>query len=210
MSFFIHEVEYEGSDVIFELGFFRKTVGVIGLCMGLSGCLESGTAGTGQPVRSVALADGQIVVRALDTFCIDQTSLRQDADGSFALLADCQVLKGTPIRPAQELGVLTVTVSAPNNEGTASASLPNPLPGAKVLRESTRNGLQLYHLAEGGNAILPQSDPIHWRGVFRLNGRVVALAAYGPKDGPVVKSQGGAILTTLAANIRKASPKTTQ
>ncbi len=75
-----------------------------------------------------------------------------------------------------------------------------------VLSQKERDGIAVVQLAKGGNQAIAKADPKHWRAVFALNDRLVALSAYGEIDSPLARSSGGRVLERLAVAIRKASP----
>jgi hypothetical protein len=160
----------------------------------------------GRSATRVRLAEGDIIVTAPKGYCVDKSSVVSRGQGTFVLLADCAILNGTPETAPQNLGVLTVTVSAPLEGAVTIDGLAQVTPDANVISERTSGGLSVVHLAHGGDKVMPNSDPSHWRGAFLHNGRAIAMAAYGPLDGIVPHDTGGALLKTLAGNIREASP----
>lgn len=187
---------------------------------GVSGCLETGGTGA-QPfagltlgntqsykkaIGQARLAGGAVVVPAPKGFCVDPKSMRRSSGNSFALLASCAALGAGPDFDAS---VLTVTVS-PRQPGMASPRLKHLVSDTRdksVLAQRERNGIATVQLAKGGNQHIRKADPKHWRAVFVLNQRMVALAAYGEIGSPIALSSGGEILERLSQSIRKASPE---
>jgi hypothetical protein len=201
--------------------FSRLAVGLVLVTL-LAGCLDTGATG-GQPfagligttdsgpgykraVKQARLAGGAVVVPAPKGFCIDPASLRRASNDSFALLASCAALGAGPEFDAS---IFTVTVS-PRQAGMTAPSLGQLVSNTRhlgVLAQKQKEGVAVVQLAKGGNSKIAKADPKHWRAVFMLNERLVALSAYGETDSPLARSTGGRALERLAAAIRKASPE---
>lgn len=206
---------------IFPRGLFRRSLLLLPLCLALSGCLE--TTGSGGddayfsskrrpmgPVHaSAGMAGGSVVVRGPDDYCIEGRSLKIRADGGFALLARCDILSGGEMGNPVALAMLTATVTPYEGTlpGAASMARDFAAGGTPVLSSAERDGVRLLHLGAGGNARVRAADPRQWRAVFLVNGSLVSLAAYGPKDSAVAGSGGRALLLSMARAIRAASPQ---
>jgi hypothetical protein len=181
---------------------------VLGLatCLPLSACLDGADAPAGQDaLRTITFYDGAVTIDSPRGYCIDRTSVRHDADGRFALLASCESLTGEPgvaVAPA----VMTVAV-LPRTDETAppdAAAMAQAVGPGTVQRAEEDDGITLVRVAQGGEAVLPEGDPAHWRASLMLNGHVVGLAAYGPKGGEIAGSQGRELLRALGATLRAA------
>lgn len=175
---------------------------------GLSAFFSSHSRPVGEPLPQAPIGGGDIVVKGPSGYCVDGKTLRNRASGGFALLASCHVMTGG--KSGAPMGVSVLTVSA------VDADAEHPVPGAaefaasfaptRSLWSGERGGLALVHLASGGNAMIPEADPRHWRAVFELNGHLVVLAAYGPEDSATASPGGGRILIDLARALRSSSP----
>ena len=112
-------------------------------------------------------------------------------------MARCDTL-GARTVPDAPLVLITATlvpleedINVPEAADLAKALAPN-----KILQQSDHDGLALVQTesATGLNGISER----HWRGVFVVNGILVGLALYAPRDGSVSGDTGAAILTDLA------------
>lgn len=175
-------------------------------CLPLSACLEGADPPARQDaMRTISFYDGAVTVDSPRGYCIDRASVRQDADGRFALLASCESLTGKPglgVAPA----VMTVAVLPRTGETTPpdAAAMTQAVGPDTVRRAEEDDGITLVQVANGGEAVLPQGDPAHWRASMMLNGHVVGLAAYGPKDGEIAGPQGRELLRAFGATLRAA------
>jgi hypothetical protein len=176
-------------------------------CLPLAACLEAGDdASRQEALRSVAFYEGAVTVAGPRGYCIDRASIKSDSGGRFALLASCESLTGQP-GVAVEPAVMTVAV-LPRADATAppdAAAMAEAVGHDTVRHAEERDGITLVQVANGGETILPGGDPTHWRAGMMINGHVVGLAAYGPKDGDIAGSQGSALLRDLADALRTAS-----
>ncbi|MEP4195101.1 MAG: hypothetical protein ABJL99_05615 [Aliishimia sp.] len=148
---------------------------------------------------SAEMARGAIKLTPPDGFCIDKTALQQ----SFALLARCDSLGGRGGAQDAPLGLITVSVAqALEGVDTAVAASRLAPEGSAVLATQGEDGLTVLHLS--GDT--PQgSDPQHWRGLIQIGTHVMALGAYGPAEGRMARSDGGALLASLAQRTHDAS-----
>ncbi len=194
----------------------------IGLIFGLGGCLGEGGGGLGflgssssqsaeggevaKPLRQASLAGGKVVVAAPRGYCVDRGSLDSRPSGGFALIGSCAALGGAG--PWDEPVVMTVQVqrrplrqASPDSRALADAVAP-----LRVLAREDGDGISLIHLAEGGDAALPGSDPRHWRGAMMINGHAVALSLYVPEGSSAAGRAGRDRLIALAEAMLEASP----
>lgn len=172
--------------------------------------LASCEATTGRPpLQQAALEEGAVVVGGPGGYCIDPVTLERRAGRGFAVLASCQILSDGESGGFVDPMMLTVTVGPV--EGAAALPSPETMAaeaGQRVIAGGgVVDGLSLVHLAAGGNRVLPEGDPRHWRGAFRLNGRLVLMALYAPKDGTLAGRDGAAMLQAVRARITRLSPE---
>lgn len=154
----------------------------------------------------MAFYDGAVTVAGPAGYCIDRASIKSDAGGRFALLASCESLTGQPSF-AVEPAVMTVAV-LPRADATAApdaTAMTDAVGRDTVRRAEEGDGITLVQVAHGGETVLPGGDPRHWRAGMMINGHVVGLAAYGPRDGEIAGPRGGALLRDLADSLRTSS-----
>ncbi len=160
------------------------------------------------PLAQVALVGGDVVVRGPAGYCIDPTTVRQQAQRGFALIASCRILSGgktgDPVPP-----VLTTVTAGPLADG---ADLPSPAAlaasaDAPLLGGETAADFVAAHVGAGGDSLLSGGDKRHWRAAFRQNGRLVGLALYAPKGSPLAGADGAAMLSEVRASIAAASAR---
>lgn len=155
-------------------------------------------------LTELPLYGGNLVIGAPKGYCLDGSSLRRGAGGSFVLIASCETLSGQPghvVAPA----VMTVSASprrlgAEQPEATDIAATMAPV---KVLASEDGDGISLVRFATGGDALLPEGDPRYWRAAMLINGHVVSLAAYTPQGSG---NTGYALILALAEQLRELSP----
>lgn len=184
----------------------RRTLLGLGV-MALAGCLAAPAEKKPQAMAAVAFHEGAVVVTGPRGYCVDAASVRRGASGNFALLASCLSLGqtgGVYADPA----VMTVSVlpraasaQAPDAQAMARALAP-----AKVRVAQEQDGLEVVQVMQGGDAVLPGGDPVHWRAGMIVNGHLVGLAVYGPAGQGVAGRDGEALLRAMARAIRAASP----
>jgi hypothetical protein len=193
---------------------------LMALALPLAACLGEGTSGSGfgllgasgagqttQLLRKTELFQGRVVVAGPEGYCIDRQSLRRNSDGAFVLLASCESLSGQTggaVAPA----VLTVSVlprqaSATSPDAQELAALAT---GARILQSADEDGLSYVQLSAGGDSLMPQGDPRHWRGGMLVNGHLVGLAVYGAEGSAAAGVMGRSLLRGLARTILSLSP----
>lgn len=159
-------------------------------------------------LRSVALYGGDVVVSAPKGYCIDRESLKRGSATRFVLLASCESLSGVRghrVEPA----IMTLTVM-PTGQGT---DLPTPDEIAKsnssadVLSSIELDNLTMVHLSAGGDTVLPDGDPRHWRGATVLNDHLIGMAVYAKSGTRKAGKDGHKLLEGLAQSVHEASPK---
>lgn len=157
-------------------------------------------------VRAVTIAGGEVTVSGPSGFCVERGATRDGRRAGFVMLASCSVLSGGYVAGPGRPAVLTVTVS-PDDGPTEveSAVLVEALGDLDPIEARDENGLALVRFEKGGERAIDGALPGHWRGLFDLDGRLVLLAAYGPRGSAVDTARGGDLLRTVAASIRAES-----
>ena len=178
-------------------------------CVPLAACLDPPVAGepTAQDaLRAVSFYDGAVTVAGPRGYCIDRASIKQDADGRFALLASCESLTGQA-GIAVDPAVMTVAVlsRAGAIAPPDAAAMTQAIGPGTVRRAENRDDITLIHVSAGGETVLPGGDPAHWRASMIINGHIVGLAAYGPEGGAIAGPRGRDLLRDLAEALRTAS-----
>ncbi len=181
--------------------------GWLALALPLAACLGESTGQGSQTLRKTELFQGRVVVAGPEGYCIDRQSLRRNSDGAFVLLASCESLSGQAggaVAPA----VLTVSV-LPRQAGITppdAQALAALATGARILQSADDDGLSYVQLSEGGDSLMPQGDPRHWRGGMMVNGHLVGLAVYGAEGSAAAGVMGRSLLRGLAQTILSLSP----
>ena len=183
----------------------RRTLLGLGM-MALAGCLAA-PASKPQAVAAVAFYEGAVVVTGPRGYCVDAASVRRGASGSFALMASCLSLGqtgGVYADPA----VMTVSVlqRAASGQAPDAQAMARALAPAEVRVAQDEDDLAVVQVMQGGDAVLPGGDPVHWRAGMIVNGHMVGLAVYGPEGQGVSGSEGLALVQALARAMRGASP----
>ncbi len=164
-------------------------------------------AETREVLRRVALYEGDVVVRGPGGYCIDHKTMRDGSRGAFVLLASCEALNGVRGQGVEPV-VMTVSV-LPDTRGVTrprAEDIAQLMAPAKVLATHELRDVALVHFASGGQGVLPDGDPRHWRGGMVLNGHLIGLALYSGKGGKMAGKDGRLLLTDLARVIRRSSP----
>ncbi len=199
----------------------------LGLCAALllAGCdemparvrAEAGSANLAanapRPAHSFAVTErelvaGKLVVRGPQGYCLDRRSIRTGASGGFALLASCAALGGEASGLGVEPVLMTVQVQPQLiRRGQASAAgLSEALAGRDPVYEDDGDGMSFVQLARGGDALIPNGEPKHWRAALSVNGQLIGLALYSEKGGAAATRTGKLLLIAFAEAILEASP----
>jgi len=171
----------------------------------MTGC-AGGLAGSA-PLAKASLVGGDVVVAGTDGYCVDPVTLNRGTNRHFAVIASCNILSGGEAGRYVPPMMLTVTV------GTSVGATPLPGPealareaGEQLLDGTTRDGLVIARLSDGGEAVLDGGDPRYWRGAFVQNGHLVGLALYAPDGSALTGGQGADMLRAVRDRIRDLSP----
>ena len=158
-----------------------------------------------EPKRTdVSLAGGALNVQGPNGFCVSSNGLKTRANGSFAILARCDLLGQSRQSEGQPRAVITVT-TAPSAEPAPDAqALAGLVPGAEVLQTAGDAEFPLA-LFSGAPKVSELVSAVHWRGSFSHNGQLVLLSLYAPEGSPALDSEGADILSAVANKTRAAS-----
>lgn len=177
-------------------------------CLPLAACLDPTPSGPAaqDALRAVSFYDGAVTVAGPRGYCIDRSSVKSNAGGRFAILAGCESLTG---RAGIAVDPAMMTVAVLPRAGAAAppdaAAMAGVLGADAVRLIEERDDITLVQVAEGGEAVLPGGDPVHWRASMVINGHMLGLAAYGPRGGAIAGARGREVLGDLAAALRAAS-----
>lgn len=181
--------------------------------LALSACqmtLPTAAGGPGAALDAASLDAGAVTIRGPAGFCVDGTSLRNRGARQFALLAQCDILRSGEIEGVSSLSFMTVTAvrSSDDSQLPTAEELAESFGPARVLYQTTRNGALLVQLSDGGQRASDNATPVHWRGVMRVPGHTLGLAAYSTEGGAASDLDGRDLLIDLANNIRRDSTAT--
>lgn len=161
---------------------------------------------SGAVLRQGPMAGGDVIVAGPEGYCIDGKSFTDKASGGFAILASCVGLTDGRVGGFVDPAIMTVTV-LPRQLRTEQPDAAALATGnAQVLERLDGDGVSLVHLATGGTALSENSDPKYWRGAMVINGHLVGLAVYTPKDSVLAGAQGRVLVMALAEQMRTQSP----
>lgn len=142
-------------------------------------------------------------------YCIDPDSVTDTNEGSFAILASCNILsdgeEGAPV----EAALMTVSVGRPGSgrQVPASSEIAASM-GAAMIGGKDLGTFAVAHLQTGGKDLLENGDERHWRAAFSYRNRLVGLALYAPAGSPLAFSESGAdLLAKLREAIETASSR---
>lgn len=200
----------------------RAAAGLLGAALALSACAPG--VGVQGPVRSLAVAEGAVVVAGPPGYCVDRSQSRDRADGAFVLLGACSALGMPGVAPPEVPAVLTAAVDE-GNFGNQPLSAVFPQMRAFLSTPSGRAALSRAGLAEtvridatevvgemllirlGDRAPAPgvAVQETVWRAVFAVDGRIVSLSVIGLAERPVSARAHRALLLSFAEAVRAAS-----
>jgi hypothetical protein len=173
-----------------------------GFSFASSGEQGAGASGTSSTARhsQASFAKGNVTLVAPRGYCIDSTTLRQEADGGFALLPRCSFLQGSSWFGRNKAAVITATIGTTNAATAPStADLARTAEGAKLLYYDDKGLLPLVRLQWQGHSVTGSSGASadHWRGAFVLNDHLVVLALYAPEGSELLGRPGADLLTEM-------------
>jgi hypothetical protein len=181
-----------------------------GFSFASSGEQGAGTSSTSSTAThsQASFAKGNVTLVAPRGYCIDSTTLRQNASGGFALLPRCNFLQGSSWFGRNKAAVITATIGKTNEAAAPStADLARTAEGAKLLYYDDKGLLPLVRLQWQGHSVTGSSGASadHWRGAFVLNDHLVVLALYAPEGSELLGRPGADLLTEMTRRSLHAS-----
>lgn len=172
---------------------------------GLSGCLPP--PGSVQflpgaaPVKSVRVSGNDVTIIGPKGYCVDPSSSRERAAGSFVMLGSCATLRGTGAGPAKPT-VLTALVSPLSDppllpdldqlerffrstSGKAALAQDGRADSVTLLKIETAGDILYLKLRDRSKGRPSDLSDVSWRAVFPLKDRLVALSVAGHGELPV-------------------------
>lgn len=157
-------------------------------------------------LESFPVFGGDVVIAGPKGYCLDRSSVVDKAGGAFALMASCHNLSGGKTGNLVDTAVLTVTILPKRLGASQPSSQDLAVKGVKVFEHIDGDGLSLVHLAKGGNLLSKSLDEKYWRGGMLINGHIVGLAVYAPKNSKLAGRSGQRLAIDLAEKLRTVSP----
>lgn len=184
----------------------------------LAGCVAPTS---GPAPRSVAVADGTLVLAAPRGFCVDNRSMRNQGAAAFVLFGNCAALSGDPsdARPDYP-AVLSAAVSTGaggaglegrfdqmrqffrSPAGRAALSRAGRAETVEVLDIRTEGSLLLIRLSDSAPMGGAPVSETYWRAITGIGGRILSLSVLPLKDRPISDAAQRALLEQFAATIR--------
>lgn len=170
-------------------------------------------------MRSMALADGEVVVATPTGYCIDERTSRP-ARG-FVVMAGCALVSDEPSMPAID-GLITVQVGEADtafvaDDEEALRTLLATAQGASVLsptgdptaieidRLESRDGVVYVHFLDQSPPPADGLEQLEWRAFFDLGTRLATVTIRGFERTPLDTDDGLSLLRRAVATIRDAS-----
>lgn len=177
------------------------------------------------PAQPQALvANGAFTVAAPRGFCIDQKTLRDDADGVFVLFGHCAAMSGDPDRPKPtEAVLLSATFSAEDTAqsdqtqmkliaeffaselGRAVLARSGQADDVSVQSTKLEDGLLILKVEDASDLTDVARAHSYWRGVSVINGRMSSLTVMPLKDGAVSDAAQQDLLHRFAVALKDAN-----
>lgn len=196
----------------------RRRSAALAALLALAGC--AGGLSLGAP-ETVAVADGALTVAGPAGYCVDRRLSRTGGPEAFVVLGACNAFSPVAARPRGTPAVLTATLSAepaaPPEPGALERFLRSP-PGLAAISRAGRaetveilsargeDGVLVLHIRDtSAGAEGPATDPVYWRAVFGLNGRLVTATVLAFASRPISRDQGFRLLADFVARLRAAN-----
>lgn len=206
----------------------RHGVGLV-LILALAGCLQGGPVPTAGRIdrsapREVAVSGREIVITGPEGFCVDPRSVEDRKDGvSFVLMGNCASISNSaeadqPPFHALLSASVRLNPGAPmagqmdlaqdflrSEDGRALLSRTGD-PDSVTVIDSFAEAETLYLRArDSSEGYAPNMSAEHWRAIFDVRDRVIAVAVYGFDDAPLPSSTGLSTVRRFADAIRAAN-----
>lgn len=208
--------------------FARGGIGLV-LILSLAGCMSGLSVPTaGRIDRSapteVTVSGKEIVVAGPDGFCIDPSSVEDRKDGvSFVLLGNCAAISRSAedaqppfhallsasvrLNPgaamADQMDLAQEFLRAP--EGRALLSRTGDASTVTVIDSFAESDTLFLRARDTSEGYAPNMSPEHWRAIFDVRDRVIAVAVYGFEDAPLSSALGLETVRRFADEIRAAN-----
>ncbi len=199
-----------------------------GLCLAvslLSGCMKnvdvpaflksSNTAET--PVQTVL---NGVTIAKPDDYCVDETTLRDDSEAGFAILAHCDAVNAVKVDAIPQTPVI-YTVSVGERATTPFADKIDALgpfftsdAGASALSRSgngedvrvldqfaTDGGVYYLHVRDASDDVLTDAAETYWRALFGVKRRTVSVSVLGLRRHDLSSDDAKTALEALVAKI---------
>ncbi len=161
-----------------------------------------------EPVRSLALLDGEIMATTPDGYCVDRRASRP-GDG-FAVMAPCATLGANDASPGA-IGVATVQIGPPESgavagsetalrdlleseAGAALLSASGEAEAITILNSQALDNTVTVHFTDAGAAPIAGLQGEEWRAFKDINGRLVTVAVRGLVTAPLQDGTGAWLL----------------
>lgn len=176
---------------------------------GLAACTPA------EPVRSLALLDGEIMATTPAGYCVDQRA-SNPRDG-FAVMAPCATLGASDPAPGA-VGVATVQVGPPqsgtvsgaegalrdlleSDAGAVLLSATGEADAIKVLNSQALENSVTVHFTDSGDAPMAGLQGEEWRAFTDINGRLVTVAVRGLATAPLQDGTGSWLLNLVVSGL---------
>lgn len=184
---------------------FRAVYAAI-LCLPLMGCLGAGTGGGPSVARAVSVADGAVTVVGPSGYCVDNRNSRLTGE-AFIMLGSCAALSPKVGGPVGAPAILTATVSSnpltvspplkdletflKTQAGRSALSRSGQAESVEIKTTNVKNDVLYLTIKDtapmkDGEAV----DPVYWRAIFALNGRLVTATVISFAE-PSLGQEGG-------------------
>ena len=178
----------------------RLTVGVV--CLILAGCArpipEDSTVNNpaDDALSSATLADGSIALVPPSGYCIDPESLTDN----FALMARCDRLGGPP-----EFGAPVAVITAATAGSVPALGFGRVFGTERETIIARREAEGVTLLQVKGTPPIPTMRDVFWRGISKIEGKMLGLAIYESKDSAPLGEQAPDL---LAQTLRRTKART--
>lgn len=198
-----------------------RWAGLVAACAVLAGCLpQPGSlafrAGAA-PVAAVRVSGNDVTIAGPEGYCVDPTSSRERAEGSFVMLGSCATLRGAGEGPGKPT-VLTALVSPRSDPplvpgpaqlesffrsraGKAALAHDGDAGSVTLLRFSAEGPVLYLKLRDRSTDRPAALSDISWRAVFPMKDRLVALSVTGHDDLPVADTDIRATLDRFVSAV---------
>jgi len=196
---------------------------LVALGFAISGCFETEPL-TEAASRGLQPASGPTVVSLLDAsitvtgpvgYCVDTEATRESDIEAFVLLVRCRVtMRPAPVLSATVTGLTAPTSDDPNALRRLTGFLSTAAGRAQLSRSGDPSDVTVREATYGDNTIWlliedtgnPESfDPVYWRAVLPVAGRIVTLSVLAAREHPLESGSGLATLRNFVTRMRRAN-----